>query len=465
MLAGSEGALGVITEAWVRVQPRPSHRALGGRVASQRFSRRRRVRARAQPVGPEPGQLPPDRRARGAHDDGRRRFARAARARLRVRPTTPSTRRCRGRSRSAPSTAARSRGRSAPATRPAARTPWAPGARRSSARPTCATCSSRWACSRRRSRRRSRGSASPRFHERVTAAGRAGAVRDACGEGGQVHCRFTHVYPDGPAVYFTVIAPARRGEEVAAVGGDQARRCPTRSSPRAARSPTTTPSGATTARGMTASARTPFAAALRGAKAAVDPHGDHEPRRADRSAAIADGAPAHENRRARPRRRGRAARGGARQAGAERRAWSPASRPRRRSPSGACACGSVTLGELRRARPRAVARAGGARRRADRRHQGRRASAGAGAHRRPTRRSCCRCSTGSTTSRCCASASRPSTVLAGTIRVEADRPAAGRDRAHEPVPARRTWPAATIRARPGWPSWPRARTRWHPSAG
>ncbi len=45
----------------------------------------------------------------------------------------------------------------------------------------------------------------------------------------------------------------------------------------------------------------PFALALRGAKAAVDPAGDHEPRRADRSAG-------HEDRRARPRRRGRAAR-------------------------------------------------------------------------------------------------------------------------------------------------------------
>ena len=27
-------------------------------------------------------------------------------------------------------------------------------------------------------------------------------------------CRFTHVYPDGPAPYFTVLAPARRGSEV-----------------------------------------------------------------------------------------------------------------------------------------------------------------------------------------------------------------------------------------------------------
>jgi alkyldihydroxyacetonephosphate synthase len=31
----------------------------------------------------------------------------------------------------------------------------------------------------------------------------------------RVSCRFTHVYPDGPALYFTVLAPARRGDEVA----------------------------------------------------------------------------------------------------------------------------------------------------------------------------------------------------------------------------------------------------------
>ncbi|MGH2953462.1 MAG: FAD-binding oxidoreductase [Solirubrobacterales bacterium] len=30
----------------------------------------------------------------------------------------------------------------------------------------------------------------------------------------KVSCRFTHVYPDGPAPYFTVLAPARRGSEV-----------------------------------------------------------------------------------------------------------------------------------------------------------------------------------------------------------------------------------------------------------
>jgi alkyldihydroxyacetonephosphate synthase len=44
--------------------------------------------------------------------------------------------------------------------------------------------------------------------ERATA-----AVKDACGAG-SVTCRFTHVYPDGPAPYYTILAPARRGEEL-----------------------------------------------------------------------------------------------------------------------------------------------------------------------------------------------------------------------------------------------------------
>jgi alkyldihydroxyacetonephosphate synthase len=38
------------------------------------------------------------------------------------------------------------------------------------------------------------------------------AVAEICGDG-IVTCRITHVYPDGAAPYFTVIAPARRGAE------------------------------------------------------------------------------------------------------------------------------------------------------------------------------------------------------------------------------------------------------------
>jgi alkyldihydroxyacetonephosphate synthase len=57
------------------------------------------------------------------------------------------------------------------------------------------------------------------FHAEVMEAVR-GKVAEACGapaEGAgapRVSCRFTHVYPDGPAPYFTVLAPALRGGEV-----------------------------------------------------------------------------------------------------------------------------------------------------------------------------------------------------------------------------------------------------------
>jgi alkyldihydroxyacetonephosphate synthase len=109
------------------------------------------------------------------------------------------------------------------------------------------------------------------FHERVMA-----AAEDLLHEDGQVSCRFTHVYPDGPAAYFTVLAPARRGEEVEqwwaikravsqaiidaggtithhhAIGRDH-RPWYDRQRPE------------------------PFAAALRGAKAAVDHHGIMNP--------------------------------------------------------------------------------------------------------------------------------------------------------------------------------------------
>jgi alkyldihydroxyacetonephosphate synthase len=49
-------------------------------------------------------------------------------------------------------------------------------------------------------------------------AGATAAVEDAlqrvCG-GGWVTCRFTHVYPDGPAPYFSVTAPGVAGSELA----------------------------------------------------------------------------------------------------------------------------------------------------------------------------------------------------------------------------------------------------------
>jgi len=51
------------------------------------------------------------------------------------------------------------------------------------------------------------------LHARVLA-GVGDTMRTACG-GGVLTCRFTHVYPDGPAPYFTFVAPGRPGEELA----------------------------------------------------------------------------------------------------------------------------------------------------------------------------------------------------------------------------------------------------------
>jgi alkyldihydroxyacetonephosphate synthase len=39
-------------------------------------------------------------------------------------------------------------------------------------------------------------------------------ARGAVGDEAKVMCRFTHVYPDGPAPYFTILTPAKRGSEV-----------------------------------------------------------------------------------------------------------------------------------------------------------------------------------------------------------------------------------------------------------
>jgi alkyldihydroxyacetonephosphate synthase len=110
----------------------------------------------------------------------------------------------------------------------------------------------------------------PSFHQKVTAAVEE-ALRETSG-GGSVTCRFTHVYPDGPAPYYTMLAPARRGEEL-----DQwdALKC--------AASDAVIAAGGTIThhhavgrdhRPWYALQRPePFAAALRGAKSAVDPRG------------------------------------------------------------------------------------------------------------------------------------------------------------------------------------------------
>ena len=107
----------------------------------------------------------------------------------------------------------------------------------------------------------------PAFHEAVV-----GATRAALGERSRVTCRFTHVYPDGPAPYFTVLAPARRGDEL-----EQWLEM------KSAASDAILAAGGTITHHHAvgrdhrpwydAQRPEPFAAALRAAKAAVDPKG------------------------------------------------------------------------------------------------------------------------------------------------------------------------------------------------
>jgi alkyldihydroxyacetonephosphate synthase len=115
----------------------------------------------------------------------------------------------------------------------------------------------------------------PAFHERVLETARA-AVRAACGQEGRVYCRFTHIYPNGPAPYFTILAPARRGEEI-----EQWQAI------KVAVSDVLIEEGATITHHHAVGRDhrpwydrqrpDPFAAALRGAKAAVDPAGIMNP--------------------------------------------------------------------------------------------------------------------------------------------------------------------------------------------
>ena len=110
----------------------------------------------------------------------------------------------------------------------------------------------------------------PEFHARVTEATEAG-LRETFGAG-RVTCRFTHAYPDGPAPYYTMLAPARRGEEL-----DQ-----WEAIKRAASDAVIAAGGTITHHHAVGRDHRPwydrqrpdpFAAALRGAKAAVDPAG------------------------------------------------------------------------------------------------------------------------------------------------------------------------------------------------
>jgi alkyldihydroxyacetonephosphate synthase len=115
----------------------------------------------------------------------------------------------------------------------------------------------------------------PAFHERVMA-DVSRAAREVCDGEGSITCRFTHVYPDGPAPYYTILAPARRGGELEQWAQIK----------RAASDAVIEGGGTITHHHAVGREHRPwydrqrpepFAVALRGAKAAIDPTGALNP--------------------------------------------------------------------------------------------------------------------------------------------------------------------------------------------
>jgi alkyldihydroxyacetonephosphate synthase len=212
MLAGSEGALGVIAEAWVRVQPRPTHRRSAGVRFPDFLAGAECVRAISQAgLHPancrllDPGEAHLTMAGDGSHallvlgfESADHPVAEAmARALSICREHGGEVEDGSGERGSRPGGDAVGSWRQAFLGAPYLRDALVALGVLSETFETAIT----W-------------ERFPAFHERVRSA-TAQAVEEVCGPGGKVLCRFTHVYPDGPAPYYTVIAPARRGEEIA----------------------------------------------------------------------------------------------------------------------------------------------------------------------------------------------------------------------------------------------------------
>ena len=258
MLIGSEGILGVITEAWVRVRERPRFRASATATFGSFAAGAEAVRALAQ-SGLHPSNCrlldPGEAALTGAAPEGRALLvlgfesadhpldawmARAAEL-------------CRDHGGELSAGRRDSAGRR-------------PGATPSCRCPTCAT------------RSIAGGIFAETFETAITwdrfedfVEGVRSRALAALGEG-RVTCRLTHVYPDGAAPYFTVLAPARRGDELAQW-----------EEVKAAASEAILAAGGTIThhhavgrdhrRWYDRQRPEPFAAALRAAKGAVDPAG------------------------------------------------------------------------------------------------------------------------------------------------------------------------------------------------
>jgi alkyldihydroxyacetonephosphate synthase len=207
MLAGSEGTLGVITEAWVRVQPRPAHRSGAGVRFDSFLGAAECVRAISQS-----GLSPANCRLLDAAEARMTMAGDGSHALLVLgfestdHPVEESMRRalelCVEHGGAASDSGERSGGDAVSSWREAFL--GAPYVRDALVAVGVLAETFETAITWERF---------PRFHERVSDAAEE-AMRLTGGDAGKVFCRFTHVYPDGPAPYFTVLAPARRGDEV-----------------------------------------------------------------------------------------------------------------------------------------------------------------------------------------------------------------------------------------------------------
>jgi alkyldihydroxyacetonephosphate synthase len=207
LLIGSEGILGVITEAWMRLQDRPRFRAGGALRFADFFTAARAVKAIAQ-AGLYPANcriLDPAEAANTGAGDGS--------AALLVLAFESADH---------PLDAWIARALECCADHGGApERPFEGDAHREGAAELWRTAFIRMPYARERMIRR--GIIADTFetaitwerfealHDRVKAATEA-AIREATGRPGQVTCRFTHVYPDGPAPYFSFHALGRHGE-------------------------------------------------------------------------------------------------------------------------------------------------------------------------------------------------------------------------------------------------------------
>ena len=258
MLLGSEGILGVVTEAWVRVQPRPRHRA-GRTVRFASFlAGAEAVRAVVQ-AGLQPANVrlidALEAQQTGAGDGERAVLVLGFESTdhavdAPARPRAGALPRRRWRARRAARRRRRGAWRDAFIAMPYLR----------DALLRCDVLADTFETAITWERL-------PTLHREVTA-----ATEEALGVPCRVTCRLTHAYADGAAPYFTVLAPTARGEEIERWWAFK----------RAASDALLEAGGTITHHHAVGRDHRewydrqrpdPFAAALRGAKAAVDPRG------------------------------------------------------------------------------------------------------------------------------------------------------------------------------------------------